>query len=63
MIKIMYLADCEGAEKYGTCASCEKDSGDDSLMIRAQFFTKSNVNKRTSICLCDECRKLLYKTI
>jgi hypothetical protein len=62
MIKVKYLADCEGANKYGTCVSCGRDSKDDPHMIRVTY-TYHNDRCRTSTCLCTECRKLLFKTI
>lgn len=61
MIKSKYLIDCNGAERFGTCASCGKNSGDDSKMIRLIFLY--NDNHKTSLCLCDDCKRLLYKII
>jgi len=61
MIKSKYLIDCNGAERFGTCASCDKNSGDDSKMIRLIFLY--NDNHKTSLCLCDDCKRLLYKII
>ena len=61
MIKIEYLIDCEGADKYGTCASCSKDSYEDRKMIRVRIG--NTYYQRTAFCLCNECRELMYKTI
>lgn len=61
MIKNQYVSDAEGAMKFGDCISCGKGSKEDPKMIRLIFF--SDENSQFSICLCDECRQLLYKTI
>lgn len=61
MIKNKYLIECNGAERFGTCASCGKNSGDDPKMVRLIFI--HNDNHKTSLCLCDDCRRLLYKII
>ena len=47
MIKSKYLIDCNGAERFGTYASCGKNSGDDSKMIRLIFLY--NDNHKTSL--------------
>ena len=61
MIKIKYLVDCKGLERFGNCISCGKSSKEDLKMVRVRF--SPNENKATSICLCDECRRLLYEKI
>ena len=64
MIKTEYLIDCEGADKYGTCASCSKDSHEDRKMIRVRIGSKAaGYYQGTAFCLCNECRELMYKTI
>ncbi len=62
MISVTYLADCKGAEKFGTCVSCGKDSKDDPQMVRVTYSYHEG-RCRTSTCLCDECRHLLFKKI
>ena len=62
MIKVEYLADLPGAQKFGTCVSCGKDSKDDPQMVRVTY-TYNNDHCRTSNCLCNACRRLLFKTI
>lgn len=62
MIKVEYLQGCDGAAKFGTCASCGKGSKEDPLMVRVTY-SYNNDKTRTSNCLCDECRLLLFKTI
>ena len=62
MIKVEYLKELKGAQKFGTCNSCEKWSDKDPAMVRVRFTVDGQDNAST-IFLCDECRKLLYKTI
>ena len=62
MIKSEYLADQKGSGKFGTCASCGKDSHEDQRMIRL-MFRNDRSTQGVQICLCDECRKLLYYTV
>ena len=60
MINIEYLADCIGLDKFGTCSSCLKGSGEDKYMVRIKFSAQNgNHISGTSICLCDECKRLL----
>ena len=60
MIEIKYTQDMKGAERFGTCASCGKNSKEDIRMVRV-IFTNGASSK--SICLCDKCRRLLYEKI
>lgn len=60
MIKVEYLIDKCGADRYGTCAGCSKSSKDDPKMVSITFKTKYS---GSVICLCDECRKELYQKI
>lgn len=53
MIKMVYLVDCNGADKFGTCMGCGRSNKEDPWMIR---ITLSFTNHGTSFCLCDECR-------
>ena len=61
MIKVEYLIDKCGADRYGTCAGCSKGSKDDPKMVSITFKTK--IYSGSVICLCDECRKELYHKI
>lgn len=64
MIKIEYLIGCNGADKFGTCASCSKDSHEDRKMIRVRIGSKAaGYYQGTAFCLCNECRELMCKTI
>ena len=64
MIKIEYLTDCQGADKFGSCASCSKDSKEDKKMVRVRIgHTTAGYYQGIAFCLCDDCRKLMYKTI
>ena len=40
MIKVEYLIDKCGADRYGTCAGCSKGSKDDPKMVSITFKTK-----------------------
>lgn len=51
MFKIEKLTACSGAERFGTCVGCEKNSNEDNGMIRICF----GKNHRVSVCLCEEC--------
>ena len=51
MIKISKLSDLEGAEKYGTCTVCHKNSDEDELYS----ITVGTENFMTSTCLCKSC--------
>lgn len=62
MIKNEYLVDQKGAGKYGNCASCGKFYNEDPKMIRLTFIREDST-RGSEICLCDECRKLLYHTV
>lgn len=61
MIKVEYLKELKGAQKFGTCNSCGKWSEKDPAMVRVRFTVDGRFF--STIFLCDECRKLLYKTI
>lgn len=64
MIKIEYLADMNGASRFGTCAGCSKGNKEDPQMVRVTFWTGSRQAwQGTSLCLCKECRRELYKKI
>lgn len=64
MIKTEYLIDCNGADRFGTCASCSKDSQEDGKMIRVRIGNNAaGYYQGTAFCLCNECRELMYKTI
>ena len=64
MIKITYLSDCIGAEKFGTCSSCLKGSKEDERMVRIKFYAQNGKHLAgTSVCLCNECRRLLITTL
>ena len=60
MIKVEYLIDKCGAERFGTCAGCSKSSKDDPKMVAVTFKTKYLGNV---VCLCYECHKELYQKI
>lgn len=62
MIRIQYLTDCRGAARHGTCTSCGKQSSGDSRMVWVHFWIEGNTGK-TTICLCDKCRRDLYEKI
>lgn len=64
MIRGEYVSDLSAAEREGICVACGKRSADDRQMVRVTFSYNDELeNHRTTICLCDECRWLLYKTI
>lgn len=64
MIAIEYLTDCEGANKFGTCASCSKDSSEDKKMVRVRIgHGAAGYYQGTSICLCNECRRLMREML
>ena len=64
MIRVAYLSDLIAAEREGLCVACGKRSADDRRMVQVTFsYNDEQVSHRTTICLCDECRWLLYKTI
>ena len=52
MIEIGKIKDCKGALKYGTCASCDKNSKDDANMIRITF---KQFSSGSTVCLCEKC--------
>ena len=60
MVEISFLKDEKGANKFGTCGSCGKNSGDDPLMKRIKVGSGGN---HTSICLCYECYKKMASDI
>lgn len=60
MIKVEYLIDKYGTERFGTCAGCSKSSKDDPKMVAVTFMTKYSGNV---VCLCYECHKELYQKI
>lgn len=49
MFKILHRSELDGAEKYGSCASCGKER--DVYKIE---FTSDNTDS-TSISLCEDC--------
>jgi hypothetical protein len=53
MIKIIHRSKMQGAEKYGTCASCGKDRD----VYKISF--EDNVGNYSSISLCWKCLKEL----
>ena len=62
MIAIECLTDCEGADKFGTCASCSKDSSEDKKMVRIRIGSVvTGYYRGTSLCLCDECKRTMCK--
>lgn len=64
MIKLEYLRDCTGANRFGTCMGCGCFSGDDSDMVRMKIFHAiSDHFQGVSICLCNRCRVELYHAI
>lgn len=64
MIKIKYLSNSSGAERFGTCTSCLKDSGEDEYMVRIKFSAMNGKHiSGTSVCLCNECKSLLITTL
>lgn len=61
MIKVEYLNNLDN--HIGTCASCGKFSNDDPLMVFVTIKREVGGYNQTTFCLCDKCRKLMYKTI
>ena len=63
MIEVKYLRDCEDSDRWlGTCASCGRDVEDDSGIIRMIFGKNMSGHVLgTTICLCRQCRKDLYR--
>ena len=64
MIRLNYLADLKGADKFGSCIACGKSAKEDKKMVRV-IFTRNNYGNQNGLvlCLCDECRKELYYKI
>lgn len=57
MIKMQYLVDCNGADKFGTCMGCGKGSKEDQWMVRIIVsFDNHGARQGTTFCLCNECR-------
>lgn len=52
MINITSLKDCTGAERYGTCSGCGKNSKESKDMVRIIFTHGSTMSH---IALCKEC--------
>lgn len=50
-MKIQYVKKGKGAEKFGTCIECGKDSSLDEFLVRLTF---GNVYS-ASFCLCSDC--------
>lgn len=50
-MKIQYVKNGKGADKFGTCVECGKDSYLDEFLVRLTF---GNICK-TSFCLCSDC--------
>ncbi len=50
-MKIQYVKNCKGAEKFGTCIECGKDSYLDENLVR---ITLGNIH-HASFCLCSRC--------
>ncbi len=61
MIQLKYLQDCKGATRFGACSSCGKGSQEDKKMVRIIMYHDDN--HKTSFCLCDNCRREMYKKI
>ena len=62
-MKIVRLADLHGAEKYGSCNECGKDSDSAELY---RIITECQAGERTyhsSICLCKGCLAVMLATI
>ena len=62
MIKIQYVQDMKGANKFRTCNACGKSSNEDRRMVAVEFLYEDNI-KGTSIVLCSKCRWELYRKI
>lgn len=60
MIKIQYLVDCNGADRFGTCMGCGKGNREDQGLVRITF---SFIGGGTSVCVCSDRRKDLMKKI
>lgn len=50
-MKIQRIKELQGAEKFGTCIECGKDSYVDADLIRIQLGS----THKMSACLCPEC--------
>lgn len=56
MIQIEVLKERKGANSFGTCSACGKESSEDDRMIRLIFSRIiGNARHSTSVCLCFKC--------
>lgn len=62
MITVQYIADLKGAQRFGTCVACGKNSADDPKMVRVTY-TYHDGKCTTSACFCDDCRRELFEKI
>lgn len=60
MLKLEYVS--ESRKRQDSCASCGKPSDKDFAMVRILFMNDETKTEK-DICLCDECRYLLYQSI
>ena len=62
MIKMQYLVDCNGADRFGTCMGCGKGDKEDPWMVRIIVsFDNHGARQGTTFCLCNKCRNEMRK--
>lgn|GEM_PF-1492359 len=62
-MKIVKLSNLSGAERFGTCAECGKNS-DEAELYRIVTDTRAGSHTyHNSLCLCNECLNTLKKQL
>jgi len=64
MVKIEYLHTSKGADRYGDCMGCGKNSAEDIWMSRIKISYDNGGNRRgIQFCLCGKCRSEMLRNL